>query len=106
MATMTDEEKHAFCKRRTGFCATFVSPVIYAAAEKAGYDMRWYVINKPVPYSKITAAGEYAEIKHDYHGTPYVRDRRPKCIKDVCGGKDARCLAGLGGKCVACDNIE
>lgn len=156
MASMTDAEKHAWCKKRTGFCATFVSPVLYAAAEQAGYDMRWYVVTKPMPtlpgnhgryvvehkmrssaemraatqaqlaaglplgaehvrtdeektayraeFEKIIAAGHYSMVAYDYHGTPYAR--RPKCVKEVCGGKDARCLAGRNGKCVACDNVE
>lgn len=105
MASMTDAEKHAWCKQRTGFFATFVSPVLYAAAEQAGYDMRWYVVTKPMPtLEKIGAAGHYSTVVYDYHGTPY--GRRPKCIKEVCGGKDARCLAGRNGKCVACDNVE
>jgi hypothetical protein len=45
----TDREKHEFCRRRTGVCATFLSPSLYAKAESLGYDMRNFVINKSIP---------------------------------------------------------
>jgi hypothetical protein len=91
---MTDDEKHAWCKERTGHCAGFVSPSLYAAAEKAGYDMRWFVISKPMPdetvgaehvkspeavaeaqaeFKRIVDAGLYSFVAYDYHGTPFAR---------------------------------
>jgi hypothetical protein len=46
---VTDAEKHAYCIRRRGVCATFVTASMYAAAEKAGFDMRDFVIRKFIP---------------------------------------------------------
>jgi hypothetical protein len=46
---MTDDEKHEFCRERTGFGAVFLPPTIYEAAERAGYDMRFYVMQKSMP---------------------------------------------------------
>jgi hypothetical protein len=45
---MTDEEKHAWCKPRNGMGAVFVPEALYRAAEELGYDMRWYVMTKPI----------------------------------------------------------
>jgi hypothetical protein len=45
---VTDEEKHAWCMKRTGCGAGFLSPSMYAAAERNGNDMRQYVIQKPI----------------------------------------------------------
>lgn len=46
----TDDEKHAFCKHRTGDYATILPRSLYEAMEREGKtDMRWYVINKPLP---------------------------------------------------------
>lgn len=47
-APITDAEKHAFCQRRFGHDAFFCSANLYAAAEKAGVDMRMWVVNKPI----------------------------------------------------------
>jgi hypothetical protein len=51
---VTDEEKHAYCQRRWSTTAVFLTPSQYAAAERAGADMRPYVINKPMPISPGT----------------------------------------------------
>ena len=49
---VTDEQKHAWCKRRTGLGAIFLTPSMYAAVEREGMDMRMYVIQKPMPEAK------------------------------------------------------
>jgi hypothetical protein len=41
---VTDEEKHAWCLRRTGYRAGYLAPLTYAKAERDGQDMRYYVI--------------------------------------------------------------
>lgn len=46
---ITDEEKHAYCMRRRGVCATFIGEFLYKEAERAGFDMRDFVITKPIP---------------------------------------------------------
>lgn len=46
---MTDDEKHAFCRERTGFSAVFLPPKLYEEAERQGYDMRYYVKQQPIP---------------------------------------------------------
>lgn len=46
---MTDEEKHAWCKQRNGIGAVILPPALYAAAEAAGQDMRWYVASEKIP---------------------------------------------------------
>lgn len=46
---VTDEEKHAWCKKRTGLGAIFLTPSMYAAVEREGMDMRRFVIQKPMP---------------------------------------------------------
>ena len=46
---VTDEEKHAWCKKRTGLGAIFLTPSMYAAVEREGMDMRMYVIQQPMP---------------------------------------------------------
>ena len=48
---VTDEQKHAWCLKRNGYGAAFLSPSAYAAAERNGNDMRQYVINRPMPRS-------------------------------------------------------
>lgn len=46
----TDDEKHAFCKFRTGYCATFVPCSLYEQAQRSGViDMRWFVPVRPMP---------------------------------------------------------
>lgn len=50
---VTDVEKHAFVQRRGYPHAVFLPATLYAAAEKAGYDMRYYVINKPIPLGPV-----------------------------------------------------
>jgi hypothetical protein len=46
---MTDEEKNEWCKRRNGMGAVILPPSLYTTAEKAGVDMRWHIISKPIP---------------------------------------------------------
>lgn len=46
----TDDEKHAFCLLRSGHHATILPRSLYEAMEREGKtDMRWFVINKPLP---------------------------------------------------------
>lgn len=52
---VTDEQKHAWCFKRTGFYAVFLSPSMYAALERKGIDMRHYVINKMMPPGTLEA---------------------------------------------------
>lgn len=41
---MTDEEKHNWCRERTGLPAVILPPSLYDKIEKEGIlDMRWYV---------------------------------------------------------------
>lgn len=54
---VTDDEKHAFCRERTGFIATILPRSLYNAAEQAGFDMRWYVYAKPVPIPSSSPVG-------------------------------------------------
>jgi hypothetical protein len=56
---MTDDEKHAFCKERTGFHAVFLTQAMYDAGEHAGADMRYYVVQKP-----MATHGERLTIEH------------------------------------------
>lgn len=46
---VTDKEKHAWCRKRTGSCATILPPVLYDRMENENHDMRWFVKSKPVP---------------------------------------------------------
>jgi hypothetical protein len=46
---MTDEEKHEFCLRTTGFHAVFLPPSIYDQAERSGICMKYYVRQQPIP---------------------------------------------------------
>jgi hypothetical protein len=46
---MTDTEKHAWCKERTGYPATILPPSLYNLGKKEGHDMRWYVKARPLP---------------------------------------------------------
>jgi hypothetical protein len=48
---VTDEEKHAYCRRRTSCCATYIPPRMYDQAERLGVDMRIYVKTRPIPLS-------------------------------------------------------
>lgn len=59
---VTDAQKHAWCQRRGYPHAVFLAPRLYADAEANGYDMRWYVINKPIP---TTGHGEVFTITHE-----------------------------------------
>jgi hypothetical protein len=135
----TDEEKHVFCQRRWGCNATFISAILYAMLEKQGnYDMRQFVINKPVPQSpylvehKLPTSAQMraamdAQIKAglplgvSHNGPPmtfitpgsltgyteYARTPRKHIPEGrICSGKDCVCMAGLGGKCVLCDNHD
>ena len=52
---VTDEQKHAWCKKRTGLGAIFLTPSMYAAVEREGMDMRMYVIQKPMPETETEA---------------------------------------------------
>lgn len=49
----TDEEKHLFCRRRTGVCATFIPQAMYDRAAALDCDMRWYVPNRPMPINPV-----------------------------------------------------
>jgi hypothetical protein len=40
---MTDDEKHEWCRQRGGHYAIILPPALYEAAERCGFDMRWYV---------------------------------------------------------------
>lgn len=55
---VTDEEKHAWCQKRGYPHALFLPASLYAQAERNGGDMRWYVIQKPMPH--MTKAEENA----------------------------------------------
>lgn len=46
---MSDEEKHALALKRTGVQAVFLPPALYDAAQRAGYDMSWFVKQQPIP---------------------------------------------------------
>ena len=89
---VTDEEKHAFCKRRWGVCAVFLPPTLYAAAEQTGFDMRRFVIDKPIP---LGASGggtnSYMVV---------LKGPRRKCTFGIA------CMPGLNGKCTACSMNE
>ena len=62
-ADSTDKQKHAWCMERTGFCAAFLTPRTYAAVERDGMDMRYYVIQKPI--SRTTEVARGGTIIHD-----------------------------------------
>jgi hypothetical protein len=79
---MTDEEKHAFARKIGYPHAVFLPRSLYLKAERAGYDMSVYVMVKPIPMTK----------------TP----PRKRISEKTCNGKEAACLAGKGGVCVAC----
>ena len=49
MVNMTDTEKHEWCKQRDGFGAVILPSSLYRRIEELGYDMRWYVMSKPIP---------------------------------------------------------
>jgi hypothetical protein len=49
---MTDDEKHEFTRLHTGFNAVYLPPSVFAAAERAGYDMRYYIVQKSMPVTK------------------------------------------------------
>ena len=49
---LTDEEKHAWCRRRGYPSAVFLPPALYDAAEREGYDMRYHVKQQPIPLIK------------------------------------------------------
>ncbi len=91
----TDDEKHAFCIRRRGYYATFLTPSMYKMAEETGQDMRWYVINKPIPIASLFT----------YHGAVTGRFRKRVSARQ-CGGKEIACLPGKDGACVACADEE
>lgn len=48
---MTDDEKHEWCRKRGAPSALFLPEPLYREAERQGYDMRYYVIQKPIPIS-------------------------------------------------------
>lgn len=112
---MTDEEKHAWCKERTGLCAGFISPSLYAAAEAAGYDMRWFVINKPIPkgFERGSLNGYDCLVPSAYtldagktwqRGADLLRQiNQPRKNRDErkCNFGIA-CMPGHNGKCTAC----
>jgi hypothetical protein len=119
----TDTEKHNFCLRRSGCPATYVPPNLYAAMEREHYDMRWYVITKPMPPMPVLHQPEppdhlrYAEGKRKrthhrvhpklipYAGQPKLGGMSRKHVSDkYCGG--ITCLPGLGGGCVACSEDD
>ena len=45
----TDNQKHEFCRKRGYPSAVFLPEWLYRAAESEGYDMRFYVILRPIP---------------------------------------------------------
>jgi hypothetical protein len=58
---VTDAEKHAWCQKRGYPHALFLGSNLYAAAEHEGLDMRWYVLQKPMP--RMTKAEENAILR-------------------------------------------
>jgi hypothetical protein len=94
---VTDEEKHAFCIWRTGFCATFISPSLYKQAEREGLDMRRFVKNRPMPTLKVggKVIGHITKINIGRYR-----------MKRRCRGCSGFCLLGLNGKCVACSEDD
>lgn len=46
---VTDDEKHEWCRKRGYPSAVFLPPSLFDAAEKSGYDMRWYVKQQKIP---------------------------------------------------------
>lgn len=101
----TDEEKHAYCIRREGHCATYLSPSLYAAAETIGEDMRRYVQVQPLPaiksgltYSKLAPSD-----RARWEGCPPAPKRKHISNK-YCGG--VVCMPGKNGNCVACFDDE
>ncbi len=114
---ITDAEKHAYCRRRWNHDAFFISKSLYALAERDGsYDMRMFVINKPMPPFDPQAA--FMRLPWDpmdscYGGgslpgksDPLFCRRKHVSERQLCSGKEATCLPGLGGKCVACGTME
>jgi hypothetical protein len=53
---MTDNEKHEFCKKRSGFPALIVPQNLYDDLERDGFDMRWYVPARPIPCETVELA--------------------------------------------------
>lgn len=53
---LTEQEKHDYCKRTTGFYATFLPPSLYQQAEAEGHDMTRFVVNKPMPTDRRGAS--------------------------------------------------
>lgn len=97
-----------------------LSPSVYAAAERAGFDMRYYVSNKPMPdEARVWPGGSGSGSKADtslinyltppearlgtrknINGYPGARGRK-HLDERQCGGKDLGCLYSQG-RCVAC----
>jgi hypothetical protein len=48
---MTDDQKHKYARLTTGFDALFLPPALYKIVEEQGYDMRAFVVAKPIPQS-------------------------------------------------------
>lgn len=105
----TDAEKHAYCIRREGHCATYLSPSLYAAAETIGEDMRRYVKNQPLPAIKsgLTYSKFAPSDRARWEGCPPApkRKRIPEGGRiKYCGG--VVCMPGKNGNCVACFDDE
>jgi hypothetical protein len=128
---VTDEEKHAYCIRRTGFCATFLSPALYAEAEREGtFDMRRFVMQRSMPITGTLSFKEKTdgpwrkvgdvtsiEIKPSPWSPPPFGSLDRKVGKHPalgmpygktkrCRGCSGFCLLGLNGKCVACSEDD
>jgi hypothetical protein len=129
---VTDEEKHAFCIRRWGFCATFITAALYEQAEREGIDMRRFVIQRPMPITGTLSfkekvdgpwrkVGDVTSIESKSWSPPPFGslDRKRKVGKHPalgmpygknsarrCRGCSGICMLGLNGKCVACSEDD
>lgn len=129
----TDREKHDFCLRRTGACATFLPPAMYDRAAALDCDMRWFVKQQPIPttitieHKLPTSAQMRDRVKADFDagrplGANHVSEppdhlryaamtRRGNPVRKhistkQCSGKEIACLPGKSGACVACCDEE
>lgn len=110
---VTDAEKHAYCNRHWGHCATYISPTLYDAAEALGRDMRGFVKTQPLPRASVTASGRiksgltYSKLapsdRARWEGCPPAPKRKHISNK-YCGG--VVCMPGKNGNCVACFDDE
>jgi hypothetical protein len=90
----TDAEKHAYCMRRTGHCATYLSPNLYALGERDGHDMRPYVKTQPLPRPM---SGGHGEVMHRIdHLMPTGDEMRTEITRKIEAGEPLgarpRCL--------------